>query len=134
MNFTMPTRTTTNKKPKETKATYNEMIKEAIVSLKEKNGSSRQELKKYVKEHFPVSDISFDSRFNLALKRGVANGVFLQPKGASGAVKLSKSPGKAELKARKPRKAAKVVEAKKNVKSKKEAPKRPKRRASRAKA
>lgn len=118
------------------------------------SNKSRQELKKYVKSHFPVSDISFDSRFNLALKRGVASGVFSQPKGASGAVKLSKSPHKEAAKKRKPanvakkvdqkfdpkfdkkvdKKVAKKVEAKKDVEKKKKAPKKPQRRVSRAKA
>ncbi|KAI1210168.1 linker histone H1 and H5 family-domain-containing protein [Annulohypoxylon truncatum] len=64
----------------------------SIVQLKERNGSSRQQLKKYVKANntINVSDKMFDSLFNKALKAGVDKGIFEQPKGPSGGTKLSK--------------------------------------------
>ncbi|KAJ9615387.1 hypothetical protein H2200_001462 [Cladophialophora chaetospira] len=72
---------------------YKDMIKEAILNLKERNGSSRQAIKKYVKANNNItvnSEAQFDSLFNRALKGGVDNGDFVQPKGPSGPVKLAK--------------------------------------------
>ncbi|KAI0835989.1 hypothetical protein F5Y06DRAFT_274949 [Hypoxylon sp. FL0890] len=79
-------------KPKSTHASYQDMITDAIVHLKERNGSSRQQLKKYVKANntINVTDKMFDSLFNKALKAGVDKGIFEQPKGPSGGTKLSK--------------------------------------------
>ncbi|KAI1758878.1 linker histone H1 and H5 family-domain-containing protein [Hypoxylon sp. FL1150] len=70
-------------KPKSTHASY---------QLKERNGSSRQQLKKYVRANNSLSatDKMFDNLFNKALKAGVDKGVFEQPKGPSGGTKLSK--------------------------------------------
>ncbi|KAF2967469.1 hypothetical protein GQX73_g6078 [Xylaria multiplex] len=61
-------------------------------SLKDRTGSSRQSLKKYVKANNTITatDNMFDSLFNKALKAGVDKGVFEQPKGPSGTTKLSK--------------------------------------------
>lgn len=73
--------------------TYQDMIAEAITQLKDRNGSSRQSLKKYVKANNNIqaqTDSMFDSLFNRALKAGVDKGVFVQPKGASGGTKLAK--------------------------------------------
>ncbi|CCG25111.1 Hho1 histone H1 [Candida orthopsilosis Co 90-125] len=69
---------------------YRVMIKEAISNLKERNGSSRQALKKYVQSNNDIKAANFDSLFNSALKKGVDVGEFLQPKGPSGPVKLNK--------------------------------------------
>uniref|UniRef100_A0A1D1Y580 Histone H1 n=1 Tax=Anthurium amnicola TaxID=1678845 RepID=A0A1D1Y580_9ARAE len=71
---------------------YKEMISAAIHNLKERNGSSRQAIKKYIHANYKVGDGS-DAQINLAIKRGVANGDFLQPKGPSGPVKINKKPG-----------------------------------------
>ncbi|PHH80278.1 hypothetical protein CDD82_1880 [Ophiocordyceps australis] len=102
-------------KPGSTHASYQDMIIDAIVNLKDRNGSSRQSLKKYVKANNQLnvsSDNMFDSLFNKALKSGVEKGVFAQPKGPSGGTKLAKK--KAE-----PKKPA----VKKDVAVKKPAPK-----------
>ncbi|KAI0427874.1 linker histone H1 and H5 family-domain-containing protein [Xylaria sp. FL1042] len=79
-------------KAKSTHASYQDMITEAILALKDRMGSSRQSLKKYVKANNTItaSDNMFDSLFNKALKAGVDKGVFEQPKGPSGTTKLSK--------------------------------------------
>ncbi|KAI9772018.1 MAG: hypothetical protein M1840_001306 [Geoglossum simile] len=68
------------------------MIKEAILNLKERNGSSRQAIKKYIQANNKITATSaaFDSLFNRNLKAGVTNGDFTQPKGTSGPVKLAK--------------------------------------------
>lgn len=54
----------------------------AIIELKERKGSSRQALKKYLLANYDLTANShFDSQFNNAIKRGVSKGVFSQPKG-----------------------------------------------------
>ncbi|KAF3126189.1 hypothetical protein TWF594_001239 [Orbilia oligospora] len=88
------TATTTTTKKTSTPAdhpSYKDMIKDAILQLKERNGSSRQALKKYVlSNNKGIKESNFDTQFNAAIKRGVAAGDFIQPKGPSGPVKLQK--------------------------------------------
>lgn len=70
---------------------YKEMIKEAILALKDRNGSSRPALKKYIKANYKGVDTDrFDSLFNQALKKGNDSNEFSFPKGPSGTVKLVK--------------------------------------------
>ncbi|KAJ9484447.1 hypothetical protein VN97_g8929 [Penicillium thymicola] len=72
---------------------YRDMIKDAIISLKERNGSSRQAIKKYVQSNNKINVTSqsvFDSQFNKAIKAGVEKNEFTQPKGPSGPLKLAK--------------------------------------------
>ncbi|KAL1303347.1 hypothetical protein AAFC00_006746 [Neodothiora populina] len=90
-----------------THASYQDMIKEAIMNLKEKGGSSRQAIKKYVLANNNlggVSDAMLSSHFNKALTRGSETGVFERPKvqGPSGPVKLSSSVKKEAAKAASP--------------------------------
>ncbi|PGH33027.1 histone H1/5 [[Emmonsia] crescens] len=76
-----------------THASYRDMIKDAIINLKERNGSSRQALKKYVQANNRInitSQSAFDAQFNRAVKTGVEKGDFTQPKGPSGPLKLAK--------------------------------------------
>ncbi|TVY24655.1 Histone H1 [Lachnellula hyalina] len=77
-----------------------DMITDAIVNLKDRNGSSRIALKKYVKANNKIKadGAMFDSQFNRALKSGVDKGVFAQPKGSSGGTKLAKKEPKAAAK------------------------------------
>ncbi|KAK0625309.1 linker histone H1 and H5 family-domain-containing protein [Bombardia bombarda] len=77
-------KTKTPKAPS-THGSYQDMITDAIVALKDRNGSSRQSLKKYVRANntLNVGDKMFDSLFNKALKAGVDKGTFEQPKGMS---------------------------------------------------
>ncbi|TIA21783.1 hypothetical protein D6C81_03627 [Aureobasidium pullulans] len=68
-------------------ASYQEMIKEAIINLKDRQGSSRQALKKYVQANNNLSSVTeaaFTTQFNRALAKGSETGVFERPKGASG--------------------------------------------------
>ena len=97
---------------------YIEMIKAAIVALKERNGSSRQAIEKYIKANYKVGEIG--SHLKLALKRGAANGKLLHTKGvgASGSFKVAKE----EKKEKKPKTAA-VVKKKSAAKPKKPAAK-----------
>ncbi|KAL1851917.1 hypothetical protein Plec18170_006220 [Paecilomyces lecythidis] len=113
-----------------THASYRDMIKDAILSLKERNGSSRQSIKKYVQNNNKInitSQAAFDAQFNKAIKAGVEKGEFTQPKGPSGPVKLAKKePAKpaakpAAKKATAAKPAAKKASTKKTEKAEKPA-------------
>ncbi|KAI8841815.1 exonuclease V [Chytriomyces cf. hyalinus JEL632] len=69
---------------------YREMIIQSIVNLKERNGSSRQAIKKYIGSNYKDLPSNYDTVFNQAVKKGVEAGVFTQPKGSSGPIKLVK--------------------------------------------
>ncbi|KAK2854403.1 hypothetical protein FQN49_005127 [Arthroderma sp. PD_2] len=87
------TAASTGKSTTASHASYKDMIKDAIVNLKERNGSSRQALKKYVQNNNTLnitSQAAFDAQFNRALKAAVEKHEFTQPKGPSGPVKLAK--------------------------------------------
>ncbi|KAL2860187.1 hypothetical protein BJX68DRAFT_224429 [Aspergillus pseudodeflectus] len=99
-----------------THASYRDMIKVAILNLKERNGSSRQSIKKYVLANnklAPASQNAFDSQFNKAIKSGVEKGEFLQPKGPSGPVKLAKKEAPAKPAPKKPAATTKAAAPKK---------------------
>merc|ERR1711877_46149 len=73
------------------------MIKEAILALKERNGSSRQAIKKYVHANNKldgISDKAFTTQLNRAIASGSEKGVFSRPKGPSGPVKLAQPSSK----------------------------------------
>ncbi|KAF4305248.1 Histone H1/H5 [Botryosphaeria dothidea] len=107
---------------------YQAMISDAILALKERSGSSRQAIKKYVKANNKIGDITdaqFNSHVNRAIQQGVEKGHFDQPKGASGPVKLKKSDKKVEKKASPPatkKEAPKKVAAPRKTVEKKAAP------------
>merc|ERR1719474_2067330 len=116
-----PAKKSTPKKPAE-HPKYSEMIVAAINALKERNGSSRQAIVKYVKANYKVSD-NADVHIKLALKRMTTAGSLVHSKGvgASGSFKATKKPAakkaakkpaakKAKSAAKKP--AAKKAEAK----------------------
>jgi len=109
-------------------ASYQDMIKEAIVNLKERNGSSRQAIKKYIQANNTLgatTEAAFNSHLARALKTGEENGVFERPKGASGPVKLKKPAAKpaaaAPAKATKPKTEKKPAAPKKAAGAKKAA-------------
>merc|ERR1712025_1129935 len=114
------------KKPaaKPTHGKYSVMIAAAVAALKERSGSSRQAILKYIIAHNKVGDEKTAAvHLKLALKRGVASGVLKQVKGvgASGSFKLVK----AEKPAAKPKKAAPKKTAAKKPSAKKTATKKP---------
>ena len=102
---------------------YSEMISAAIAALKERTGSSRQAIVKYIAANYKVGE-NAGTHVKLALKRGVASGDLKQVKGA-GASGSFKNVEKAKPKAKKP--AAKKPAAKKPAakKVKKPAAKKP---------
>lgn len=77
------------KKPAE-HPTYLEMIVAAISTLKERTGSSRQAINKYINANYKVKD-SANVPIKQALKKGVLNGNLKQVKGAgaSGSFKVA---------------------------------------------
>ena len=102
---------------------YAEMIIQALQALKDRNGSSRQAVDKYVKNHFKVGDKA--SHFiKMALKRGVENGQFINTKGsgASGSFKVNKEVKKAKA-AKDPAKKTKTADPANKPKIKKVAAK-----------
>ena len=114
-------------KPKKpaTHPKYSEMVKDAIQSLKERGGSSRQAILKYImkKYNLGTTEKSINSHLKLALRAGVNNKTLKQSKGtgASGSFRIGeksqneKKPKKkpAAKKAKKPKKAATPKKAKK---------------------
>ena len=102
---------------------YIEMITAAITALKDRTGSSRQAIVKYIKANYKVGD-NADVHVKMALKRGVASGALTQPKGtgASGSFKVvKKTEPKKKPAAKKP--AAKKPAAKKPAAKKSGTPK-----------
>ncbi|XP_065834406.1 histone H1.0-like [Oscarella lobularis] len=89
-------------KPK-THPPYATMIVAAITSLKERSGSSRQSITKYINANYTVGD-NASTQIKLALKRCVENGTLVQTKGtgASGSFRLPKSGKSGEPVKRKP--------------------------------
>ena len=114
-------------KPKKpaTHPKYNEMIQSALASLKERKGSSRQAVLKYINANYKVGDnaTSVNAHLKMALKAGVKSGAIKQSKGtgASGSFKLGEVQ-KVAKKAAKP-KAAKPKKAKTPTKKAKPAKK-----------
>ena len=106
---------------------YVDMIRAALESLKERGGSSRQAILKYIMANFKVGNEvnSINAHLKLALKSGVKKGALKQAKGtgASGSFKLGEKP-KTEKKPK-----AKKVSKPKTAKPKKAAAAKPKKAA-----
>ena len=103
---------------------YTEMIAAAVGALKERKGSSRQAILKYIQANYKVGD-NAGTHVKLALKRGVISGSLTQAKGtgASGSFKLAVKVAPKKLVAKKP--AAKKPAAKKPAAKKTAAKKTP---------
>ncbi|KAJ5052781.1 hypothetical protein J3E72DRAFT_285881, partial [Bipolaris maydis] len=97
-----PKKTTTPPKAKAPSAapahgSYIDMVKDAIINLKERNGSSRQAIQKYIQANNKLgnlSDAAFRGHVNRAISSGEEKGDFARPKGPSGPVKLAKKEAK----------------------------------------
>lgn len=72
---------------------YSEMVGKALSEIKERGGSSRQAILKYITGNFKGNDDDkkVNTHLKLALRAGVKNGSLVQPKGsgASGSFKLN---------------------------------------------
>lgn len=87
---------------------YGEMVHQALAALKERGGSSRQAVLKYIMQHFKVGgdENVVNTHLKIALRAGVKNNSLKQSKGsgASGSFRIgeeAKKP-KAAVKAKKP--------------------------------
>jgi len=70
---------------------YEDMIRDAIIALKERKGSSRQAIKKHILTTFKIPDnTTTNARLKLAINRGVEKGLFSFVNGPSGTIKLVK--------------------------------------------
>lgn len=119
-------KTVAPKKPA-THPKYSEMLQAAIGSLKERGGSSRQAILKYILANYNVGkdEKTVNNHLKLALRAGGKNGSLKQTKGtgASGSFRL----GEVKKAAAKPKKATKPKAAKpKKVKTPKKAVAKPK--------
>ena len=100
---------------------YTEMITKSIADLKERGGSSRQAILKYIMANFQVGNDAKVVNMHLkqALKRCLANGIVINPKGTgvTGSFKLAK-PVKAEksMSAKSAKPTAKKASVKKTAK------------------
>ena len=86
---------------------YSVMVVAAVTVKKERNGSSRQAITKYIKANYKVGE-NAGVHIKQALKRGVASGELLQVKGvgASGSFKVAKKVEVKKPKVTKPKKPA----------------------------
>ncbi|CAG8494581.1 1180_t:CDS:2 [Ambispora leptoticha] len=97
---------------------YEDMIKAAIIALKERKGSSRQAIKKWILNTHKLPDNpTTTSRIKLAINKGVEKQLFAFNNGPSGTIKLvKKEPIKKEKKEvekkEKPKKEKKEVKPK----------------------
>merc|ERR1712141_318719 len=105
---------------------YSVMIAAAITSLKDRTGSSRQAILKYICANYKVDAAKAAVQVRLALKRGVAKGALKMARASgkgAGSYKVVKAEKPKKVKAKKPKKAKKP--AKKAAKKPKKAAKKP---------
>ena len=71
--------------------TYAVMVSAALASLKDRKGSSKQAVEKYICANYKVGP-KYNGPLKMALKKGVLSGVLVQTKGkgASGSFKIAK--------------------------------------------
>lgn len=80
--------------------TYEEMIKDAIVSLKEKNGSSQYAIVKFIKEKQKQLPGNFKKLLLQNLKKNVASGKLAKVKGSFKLSAAAKKPAVAKPKSK----------------------------------
>lgn len=86
--------------------TYAEMVNKAVAGLKEKGGSSKAAILKYILVNYKVGDNikQINAHLRLAINRGVKSGALKQVKGhgANGSFRLGEKAAKAPAKAKAP--------------------------------
>merc|ERR1712150_375105 len=122
-NMSAPAKKASKPKAPAAHPKYSVMIAAAITSLKDRTGSSRQAILKYICANYKVDAAKAAVQVRLALKRGVAKG----------ALKMARASGKGAgsykvVKAEKPKKVKKPKKAAKKPAAKK-APKKPAKKA-----
>merc|ERR1712002_38536 len=98
--------------------TYREMIRCALGAMKERKGTSRQKIQKYIVDTYKLDLSASNSHLKRALTSGVEKGAFLQTtgKGASGSFKLAKAVPMISAGPKRKKAAAKKPAAKKRAK------------------
>lgn len=108
---------------------YRDMIKDALTNMKERGGSSRQAILKYIMGNYSINvdEKAANNHLKMALRAGVKNGTLLQSKGqgASGSFRLGEGKTSNKKKATPSKKSAAPKEkaAKSPKKTKKASPK-----------
>ena len=100
--------------------TYAEMISAAILSLKDRTGSSRQAIAKYVCANYQVDADKAAFHLRRALKKGLEDGVFKtarQSGKGAGSFRLAEKKKKPAVKKAKPSSKKSAVDAAKKAKS-----------------
>ena len=99
---------------------YNEMVVAAIVSLKERSGSSRAAILKYIAANYKLGndDKKINVHLKICLRNGVSNGLLKQMKGtgASGSFRVAVVPKPVKKEVKKADSTKKVVSKKTSVK------------------
>merc|ERR1712038_647875 len=124
-NMSAPAKKASKPKAPAAHPKYTVMIAAAITSLKDRTGSSRQAILKYICANYKVDAAKAAVQVRMALKRGVANGALKMARASGKGAgcykvvkvekpKAAKKPKKP--KAKKPKKAAKKPAAKKAAK------------------
>merc|ERR1711936_960377 len=120
-NMSAPAKKASKAKKPAAHPKYSVMIAAAITSLKDRTGSSRQAILKYICANYKVDAAKAAVQVRLALKRGVAKGALKMARASgkgAGSYKVVKAekPKKVKKAAKKPKKAAKKPAAKKAAK------------------
>ena len=108
------------------------MIAAAIAALKDKKGSSRQAVKKYIAANYKVDIVKIGPFLNKALKAGVAKKTLVAVKGSYKLAKVEK-PKKKKVVKKKPAKKSPKKKAKKPAAKKAKSPKKAAKTAKKAK-
>merc|ERR1739844_61432 len=129
INMSAPAKKASKPKAPAAHPKYSVMIAAAITTLKDRTGSSRQAILKYICANYKVDAAKAAVQVRLALKRGVAKGALKMARASgkgAGSYKVVKVEKPKKVKAKKPKKvkkAAKKPAAKKAKKPKKAAKK-----------
>lgn len=105
----------TSSKSKPDHPKYMDMIREAIVELKDRTGSSRQAIKKYILSKYTLTESVAVKQINLAIKRGLDQKILYCPQGHSNSYKLFKQAEKPKPKKPVAKKVADIKEKKKTT-------------------
>ena len=108
-------RSKSNTKKPAAHPTYKEMIVAAILALKQRGGSSRQAIAKYITGHYKVGETA-NVHLKLAFKRALSAGVLVTNATHSGTYRLSDAAKKPAPKPKKAKAVAKKPAAKKATK------------------
>merc|ERR1711973_805746 len=100
---------------------YKDMIKAAIIGLKQRGGSSRQAIAKYIAGHYKVGD-NANVHLRMAIKRALASGMLVTNASHSNTFRLAPEAKKVPKTPKKKKVTAKKPAAKKTAKPKKKTP------------